>query len=472
MLPIELLDKLLIFYIIFKDNNIISFSKNFKPEDVFLLTFDSPRVIDFKESTMINLIDKSIYFTVDIHRKKFMKGQFIKFEDYFILAFSPLIKEINDLKRYNISLAQMPKHSIINEMLLSLQVDKEIISNQNKQIEDLKQNFDIAMNEMNLLNIESLKYEKSLALGNLISGIAHEINNPMSVIKTNNDLLRNNLKSFFNVSYAILGSLNEKEKNIFNEIIEKCLNNKEKLTYKEQRNRKKLIEIEITHDVSGDEDKEWFSNKFLNIGLLPPYSYYLKEIENERLKVILKLTEKIVNYNDSFSLISSASDKISRIIFSLKNYNNDEKTLFLSSEIEKQIISILEIYDGYIIGKILIYKDWTEEIGKIKISEELIEVWKILIHNSIMVPSFFRKEIKISIKKEDNNLIVDITDNGQGIKDENKEKIFTAFFTTKNNGEGIGLGLYTAKKIVNAHNGDIIFNSDIEETTFRVSIPI
>ena len=471
MPPLDLLDKILVFYIIFKNNNIVKICKKFKLEDAFLLSFDSPRIFNFKDETMLENIDKTLYFTVDIHKKKQMKGQFIQWNDYFILAFSPLVNEINDLKKYNVSFFDFPKHSVINETLLSLQVNKEIIDNRNKEIEKLKENFDITMEEMNVLNNEVLRLEKNTVLEGLISSIAHEINNPLSVIKTNNDLLKDNLKTFFNVSTTILNSLQEEEKNIFYEILDKCLSNKEKLTRKSQRYRKKLIEIEILNE-NLEEDRDWFVTKISDINLLPPYSIYFKKIKKENLKKILRLTEKIVNYNDSFSLISNALDKVSRTVFSLKNYNYNNSYNFLISEIGNQIQSTLEIYDSYILGKIFIQKDWSEDVGKIKVSDELIEVWKILIHNSITVPSFFRKEIKISIIKDDLNLYVEICDNGSGIKEEDKEKIFTSFFTTKGPGEGVGLGLYTAKKIVNAHDGDITFFSTIEETIFRVSLII
>lgn len=472
MPPLELLDKILIFYIIFKNNDIVKVSKKLKTEDGFLLTFDSPRIIDFKTKTMREHMNKTLYFTVDIKRKKQMKGQFIEWEDYFILAFSPLIEEINDFKKHNIVFNDLPKHSPLNEMLLLLEVNKEIISTQNKEIEKLKENFDITIEEMNFLNEELLRREKSVALEGLISSIAHEINNPLSVIKTNNDLLKDNLKTFFNVSTTILNSLEEEEKIIFYEILDKCLSNKEKLTHKAQRYRKKLIEIEISDEELSEHDVDWFSTKISNVNLLPPYSHYFKNLANEKFKKILKLTEKIVNYNDSFSLISNALDKVSRTIFSLKNYSYNNDSNFLISEVDSQINSVLEIYDTYILGKILIQKDWKEEAGKTKVSDELIEVWKILIHNSITVPSFFRKEIKVSIIKDSLGLYIEICDNGHGIKEEDKEKIFTPFFTTKGPGEGVGLGLYTAKKIVNAHSGEISFFSTIEETIFRVSLPL
>lgn len=95
-------------------------------------------------------------------------------------------------------------------------------------------------------------------------------------------------------------------------------------------------------------------------------------------------------------------------------------------------------------------------------------------------PGYFG-EITISTEILDNNLIIKIQDNGFGIKDEDKKKIFHAGFTTKKVGEGTGLGLAICKKIIEKHNGEINFNSvsyktsngTIEKTTvFEIKLPV
>lgn len=68
-------------------------------------------------------------------------------------------------------------------------------------------------------------------------------------------------------------------------------------------------------------------------------------------------------------------------------------------------------------------------------------------------------------------IVVKVTDNGPGISKEDKERIFTPFYTTKS--EGSGLGLATCQKIVGSHQGfiSVISNPDEGGTTFRVSLP-
>jgi two-component system, NtrC family, sensor kinase len=70
-------------------------------------------------------------------------------------------------------------------------------------------------------------------------------------------------------------------------------------------------------------------------------------------------------------------------------------------------------------------------------------------------------------------LILEISDNGDGIPPENIAKLYTPFFTTKGEGKGVGLGLAVVYGIVQAHNGDIEVRSTVGEgTMFRVTLPV
>ncbi|MGB2696470.1 MAG: ATP-binding protein, partial [Candidatus Zixiibacteriota bacterium] len=75
----------------------------------------------------------------------------------------------------------------------------------------------------------------------------------------------------------------------------------------------------------------------------------------------------------------------------------------------------------------------------------------------------------IPLKQED-NVILKISDNGEGMDKKTKEKLFTPFFTTKDG--GTGLGLSTVKKIVEAHKGSVEIESQPGKgTTITVSFP-
>lgn len=107
--------------------------------------------------------------------------------------------------------------------------------------------------------------------------------------------------------------------------------------------------------------------------------------------------------------------------------------------------------------------------------DKLSRVFNNLIKNAISY-SKEESEIVINLKKDNNNAIVEVINKGKQISKEKLSKIFEKFYRldsarTSRTGES-GLGLAIAKDIVELHNGTIIAESNEEETTFRVTLPL
>ena len=104
----------------------------------------------------------------------------------------------------------------------------------------------------------------------------------------------------------------------------------------------------------------------------------------------------------------------------------------------------------------------------------LFRVWQNLISNAIKFTND-NGIIKIDLKKQENSLQFVIKDNGIGIADEDKDKIFTPFFTgdKSHNKEGSGLGLPLVKSIIDKLDGQISFESERNKgTVFTVQLPL
>ncbi|MDE6201664.1 MAG: HAMP domain-containing histidine kinase [Clostridiales bacterium] len=104
----------------------------------------------------------------------------------------------------------------------------------------------------------------------------------------------------------------------------------------------------------------------------------------------------------------------------------------------------------------------------------LFRVWQNLISNAIKFTDN-NGTIKIDLKKQGNTFVFVIEDNGLGIADEDKDKIFDPFFTgdKSHNKEGSGLGLPLVKSIVEKLGGRISFESERGKgTAFTVSLPL
>ena len=102
---------------------------------------------------------------------------------------------------------------------------------------------------------------------------------------------------------------------------------------------------------------------------------------------------------------------------------------------------------------------------------QLIRVVTNLVKNGIQaIPEGQVPKIIVNVSDDDNNVILSIKDNGIGIADENKTKVFEPKFTTKTS--GMGLGLAMVKNIVNTYDGSITFTShENDGTTFIVKFP-
>ncbi len=104
--------------------------------------------------------------------------------------------------------------------------------------------------------------------------------------------------------------------------------------------------------------------------------------------------------------------------------------------------------------------------------DQLQQVCTNLILNAIQaIPERGRLTLRSSVS--DSWLKVEVEDNGCGISQENKRKLFTPFFTTKEKGKGVGLGLAVAYGIIQRHQGRIeVQSKEGEGTTFTIYLPV
>jgi signal transduction histidine kinase len=105
---------------------------------------------------------------------------------------------------------------------------------------------------------------------------------------------------------------------------------------------------------------------------------------------------------------------------------------------------------------------------------ELNQVWTALIENALeaMATTDYPGCLRINCRMEGELILVEIWDNGEGIPPELQDRIFEPFFTTKPPGQGLGLGLDNAMRIVRKHRGHIGVRSEPGSTCFRVRLPL
>ena len=179
---------------------------------------------------------------------------------------------------------------------------------------------------------------------------------------------------------------------------------------------------------------------------------------------------KILKSNSNIKTF--ASERLIKITRSLKNFARLDKADFQEADIKEGIASTLTLLDHKFKNRISIEKEFGD-IPKIYCyPNQLNQVFmNILINASEAIKDKGTITIK-TLRKED-NIIVQISDNGMGIKEGNLKKIFNPGFTTKGVGVGTGLGLSICYRIVKAHNGEIKVHSEVGKgTTFDLIFPI
>ena len=106
--------------------------------------------------------------------------------------------------------------------------------------------------------------------------------------------------------------------------------------------------------------------------------------------------------------------------------------------------------------------------------ELLLQVWTNLLDNAIKF-SHPKGRIVIATAKKEDHLMIQMQDNGIGMKPEELEKIYTRFYQVdqSHSGEGSGLGLAIVKRIVELSKGTIQFTSkEGEGTTVTITLPL
>jgi two-component system NtrC family sensor kinase len=180
-------------------------------------------------------------------------------------------------------------------------------------------------------------------------------------------------------------------------------------------------------------------------------------------------------------LIQKCHSRIAKIINHLKDFSRQSKLDFKQIDINEPIENALMITGQQLLNHgIRVRKEYQPDLPKIRgDSTQLEQVFLNLIANAkdAMETAGRPKELTIRtalIRHYSwSDIEVSFQDTGAGIAEENREKIFEPFFSTKEVGKGTGLGLSICYGIIEAHGGRIEVESRISEgTTFRVILPV
>jgi signal transduction histidine kinase len=339
-----------------------------------------------------------------------------------VLLSIALADRINILKKETIVLqAQALEASQENERLVKEQniILEQKVEQRTHELRVSNDQLNVALDNLKDAQTQLVEAEKMASLGQLTAGIAHEINNPINFVKSNINPLRLDVKDLLDVlnEYDGLHKINEE------------------LTYK-----KKLSEIErLKKQIDVD--------------------FVQKEIDN----LIVGIEE--------------GAERTAEIVQGLRNFSRLDEAELKMVDVHEGILSTLVILKNSTPYYITIEKQFTAN-GEIEcFPGKLNQAFMNIITNGIQAINAKKEKsnketIVISTKDVNDSIQISIKDSGIGMTEDVKHRIYEPFFTTKDVGEGTGLGMAIVFKIIQKHEGHIdIISEPCKGSEFIITLP-
>jgi PAS domain S-box-containing protein len=180
-----------------------------------------------------------------------------------------------------------------------------------------------------------------------------------------------------------------------------------------------------------------------------------------------------ITASDQCRTVERSSASISELVNTVKSYSHMDRAPSLQMDIHEGIEDTLRIMQHKLKQGVEVIREFDRDLPRVKAQgSELNQVWTNLFDNAIGAMDG-KGTITIKTYLDDNAVTVAITDNGPGIPKEIQHRIFEPFYTTKDVGDGTGLGLDVVNRIVtNRCGGRIDLESVPGNTTFRIHIPV
>jgi signal transduction histidine kinase len=324
---------------------------------------------------------------------------------------------------------------------------------------------------------ETTRYEQQIdrlaSLGKLSAGLAHELNNPASAAKRAASLLRDALKRVKeSVIELVKHELTPAQKSEIEKLEASFMQpNETPLDTLAMTDLEDQIDSLLRSH--GQDDLWQLAADLAHRGVKPEVLESLfASLDADVARAALVRIAASAEIANLMNEIESSTTRISDLVRAVKEYTYMDQTHAQNVDIVKGLENTLTIMNHKLKRGVTVYREYQKlPLLVNSFGSELNQVWTNIMDNAIDAMGG-KGELRVRTFRDDTCVVVEIGDNGPGIPPEVEAHMFEPFFTTKGVGEGTGLGLDTALRIVRKHRGRIQVESKPGDTRFQIFLPL
>ena len=320
--------------------------------------------------------------------------------------------------------------------------------------------------------------EKMAALGTMSAGLAHELNNPAAAAQRGAAELKDAQASWMGLTHKIEQLVTKENKQgWFNQLMAESADR-----YKKPLKIDALDKIDFVDNIQTWMEENGFDEVSHLIPAMVDYGWNTNALDKIKAELAdskelfeLSITWVAVSssMNELLSEVLTATGRVSQIVMAMKSYTYLDQAPLLEVDIHEGLENTVIIMQHKLKKGVTIKREYDHNLPHIEAyASELNQVWTNIIDNAVDAMNG-KGEITIKTSSNGDHVNVEISDNGPGMPEDIRLRIFEPFYTTKPPGKGTGLGLHISHDIIaTRHRGRLLVESEPGRTTFKAILPV